>query len=155
EEDQPRPMLADGIKRVIAAMAGRDLEALAFENLLQTERNVRVVFDDQNSCFQFQPSQCVSGLSRVERQPDGEAASAALARPVEDVASVSARDLPGQRQPKAGALDPAAQRILRPVKLLKDPLLTPVRHAESTIQNLDFHGRRRARSLLNAKLDFL
>jgi hypothetical protein len=42
-------MFRDSAKGLIAAIANGDVKAIALQDLLQAEKDVRVVFDDQNS----------------------------------------------------------------------------------------------------------
>ena len=48
QNEQMRTLLCDGVHRQVSALAGGDLEGFAFEHLFQPQRDVRVIFDDQD-----------------------------------------------------------------------------------------------------------
>src|SRR5690348_18445809 len=76
-------------------------------------------------------------LNRFQRQAQGETASGAGARFVNDIAAVGAGDLAGEGQAEAGALDTATQGIMRAIKFFEDFLFTAARHTYAAIE--DFH----------------
>jgi hypothetical protein len=45
--------LGDGGEGLIAAIADRQIEVVAFQHLLEAKKNVRVVFDDEDFGFHF------------------------------------------------------------------------------------------------------
>jgi hypothetical protein len=49
-------------------------------------------------------------------------------------------DLAGQGEPETRALDAVAQRVVRAVELLEDLLAAARRHAQTAIQDFDFHA---------------
>src|SRR5206468_2754464 len=51
QHDERGPMPADSVNGVVAAIAHGDFKAVALEHLLESQQNVRVIFDDQNFCF--------------------------------------------------------------------------------------------------------
>src|SRR5258705_7377853 len=56
----------------------------------------------------------------LQGKPQGEATAAAVAGFIDDIAAVRTRNLAGQAQTKAGALDAAAQRVVGAIKLLEN-----------------------------------
>ena len=83
---------------------------------------------------------------REHGQPQGEAASAAVALSVGNVAAVGAGDLAGESQTEARALDAVAQGIVRAIELLEDLLAAASRDAQAAIKNADFHVCAKART---------
>jgi hypothetical protein len=51
---------------------------------------------------------------------------------------VGARDLTGESEAKARALDAAAERVVGAIKLFEDFFLAAIWHAKTTIENFDF-----------------
>src|SRR5262245_7284828 len=89
-------------------------------------------------------------LRRFQGQPQYKTASAAFARFIEHVAAVGPRDLAGQGEAQAGALNAAAKRIVRAIKLLKDLLPTAVGNAQAPVENPDVHIGQRVEVTLDS-----
>src|SRR5437867_13243908 len=53
EEDHGRAMFGDSIDGGIAAIANGHFEAVAGQDFLQPEQNVRIIFDNENLVFHF------------------------------------------------------------------------------------------------------
>src|ERR1700683_3400053 len=73
------------------------------------------------------------GMAGWNRQAQGKATAAAVARPIDDFAGVGAGDLAGEREAEAGALNAAAQGIVRAVELFKNLFLAAARDAGAAI----------------------
>src|SRR6185312_12608191 len=64
EEDEGGFVLGDAIEGAVAAVAGGDIEAFAFEDFFEAQQDVRVVFDDENFGFHFNDAKNLTGGSR-------------------------------------------------------------------------------------------
>ena len=51
QHDQPRAIFADGFNGLVAPMARGHLETVALQHFLQSQQDVRVVFDNQDFRF--------------------------------------------------------------------------------------------------------
>src|SRR5262249_31159780 len=94
-------------------------------------------------------------LYGFQGQPQYKTASAAFTSLIEHIAPMRPRDLAGQGETKTGALNAAAERIVRAIKLLKDLLATAIGNAEATVENLDVHIGQRVGVTLDAQSDLL
>src|SRR6267142_757050 len=74
---------------------------------------------------------------RFERQAKREATDSARQPFISNISAVRLRDLAGQREAQPRALDAAAKRVVRAIKLLKNLLTATVRKPQTSIQ--DFH----------------
>ena len=72
QHDEGGPMFRDGIDGLVAAIADNDLKAVALHHFLQTQQDVRIVFDNENFCFhscQFVVEIGAAGRRSVKQLP--------------------------------------------------------------------------------------
>src|SRR5687767_16028865 len=80
----------------------------------------------------------ISGLG--QRHFHHETTATARARFVANITAVSARNLAGERQSQPGALNAAAQGIVRAIKLFENLLLAAARDAGAAVEHTELHG---------------
>ena len=149
EQHQVRPVPVEGLDRVRAGRADRDLEALLAQHVGERVAERFLVLDDEHACHltaSLAGCAAVAGLPgrslRPSRdgQPQGEGGPLALLAPDRDLAAVRGGHVLDDGQPQPGPAGGAGPGRVDPVEALEDPLQVPLRDADALVRDADLGG---------------